>query len=246
MSAQSTSGSLNGQRIIFLGGSSGLGLATAKAAVSEGAQVVIVSSRLDSIRAALAELPEKSEGHVVDLTQEEQIKTFFHQAGSFDHLVFTAGETLLIGHLKDTAIDDAKKFFGLRFWGMVTAVKYAIPHLKPGGSIILTGGTASIRPFPGWSIGAGVLAAVEGFMRAMAVELAPIRVNMVTPGVVKTNLWSNMSETDRENFYHNIGQAMLLKRVGEPEDIARTYLYLLTQSWSTGQVIVVDGGATLV
>ncbi len=240
------SNSLAGQRILLLGGTSGLGLATAKAAAAEGASVVIVSSRQSSVSEALAQLPATSEGHVADLTQEQQIQALYQKVGSFDHLIFTAGESLLIGPLMDTSIADAKKFFELRFWGMVTAVKYAIPHLKPKGSITLTGGIASLRPLPGWSIGASVLAAVEGFMRAMAVELAPIRVNMVTPGVVKTNLWSNMPEADRHAFYNNVGQAMPLQRVGEAEDLAETYLHLLRQTWATGQSVIIDGGAVLV
>lgn len=246
MSQQSTAESLKGQRIILLGGSSGFGLATAKAAAAEGAKVVIVSSKKESIQAALAQLPEGSEGHVVDLTDEAQIKSFFQQAGSFDHLIFTAGEALLIGNIGDINIGDARKFFDLRLWGMIAAVKYSAPHLNPKGSITLTGGTGSMRPGPSWSICASVLAAVEGFMRAMAVELAPIRVNMVTAGVVKSPMWSFLPEATRESIYSSVGQSMLLKRVGEVEDVAKTFLYLLHQHWSTGQVVVIDGGSVLV
>jgi NAD(P)-dependent dehydrogenase (short-subunit alcohol dehydrogenase family) len=238
--------SLKDQRILFLGGSSGFGLATAKAAAAEGAKVIIVSSRQGSIQAALAELPAGSEGHVADLTQEDQIKALMQKVGNFDHLIYTAGEALLIGNIENTVLPDAKKFFDLRLWGVVAAVKHAVPYLNPKGSITLTGGTGSMRPGPGWSICASVLAAVEGFMRSMAVELAPIRVNMVTAGVVRSPMWAFLPEADRQSLYHNIGQSMLLKRVGEVEDVAKSFLYLLHQAWSTGQVIVVDGGSVLV
>ncbi len=241
----SNSYSLEGKRIVFLGGSSGLGLATAQAAAKEGAQVIIVSSNPERVNNAVAGLPQGARGYVVDLRVEQATRDFFSEIGKFDHLVYTAGESLLLGPLENTGVPDARNFFELRFWGMVTAVKYAVPHIRPGGSIVLTGGVASLRPRAGWSIGAGVLAAVEGFMRAMAVELAPLRVNMVTPGVVKTNLWSNMSVEDREGLYQQMGKILPVGRVGEAEDIAETYLYLMRQPYSTGQMVVVDGGSVL-
>jgi NAD(P)-dependent dehydrogenase (short-subunit alcohol dehydrogenase family) len=237
--------SLKGKHIVILGGSSGLGLATAQAAAAEGARLTIVSSNQDRVDSALATLPEGSKGAVVDATSEAAIKVFFEQTGKFDHLVYTAGESLLMGALKDTELEDAQKFFVIRFWGAVAAVKYAAPHINPLGSIVLTGGTASIRPAAGWSMGVSVLSALDGFMRAMAIELAPVRVNMVTPGVIKTNLWSNMSEADREGMYTHFGNILPVKRLGEAEDVAHTYLYLMRQTYSTGQSVVIDGGTVL-
>jgi len=87
---------------------------------------------------------------------------------------------------------------------------------------------------------------MEGFTRAMAIELAPIRVNLVCPGVVKTNLWSNMPEADRESFYTSFADSLPVKFVAEADDLAESYLYLMRQRYSTGEVIVVDGGSVLV
>jgi NAD(P)-dependent dehydrogenase (short-subunit alcohol dehydrogenase family) len=87
---------------------------------------------------------------------------------------------------------------------------------------------------------------MEALTRALAVELAPIRVNAVCPGVVKTELWRGMTEADREAMYRDVGQKLPVGRVGEAEDLAETYLYLMREAYSTGQVIVVDGGAVLV
>ena len=87
---------------------------------------------------------------------------------------------------------------------------------------------------------------IEALTRALAVELAPIRVNAVSPGVVRTNLWQNMSEEDRNGLYQGVGKSLLVGRVGEASEIARTYMYLMQQGFSTGQVIVVDGGTLLV
>ncbi|HEY0245431.1 MAG TPA: SDR family oxidoreductase [Mucilaginibacter sp.] len=238
---------LKGKKVVILGGSSGIGLATAKAAAAQGAELVIASSNQQRVDKALKELPAGSKGFPVDLTNEQAVQGFFNQLGSFDHLIYTAGESLQLINIADVAIADAKQFFNLRYWGAFTAVKYAAPYINKNGSIVLTSGIASLRPpGAGWSLGASICAAMEGFNRAMAIELAPVRVNLVSPGVVKTNLWSNMTDAEREGMYNGIGNNLPVKRVGEAEDIAQTYLYLMQQQYGTGQVIVVDGGSVLV
>ncbi|WP_316826328.1 SDR family oxidoreductase [Pedobacter miscanthi] len=237
---------LEGKTVIILGGSSGLGLATAEAAAHEGAKVVIVSGNQNRINAALKSLPENCSGLAVDLGKEENIKQFFDSVAPFDHLVYTAGENLTLHAIDETDIEAARQFFNLRYWGAFAAVKYASKKIKAGGSINLTGGTASPRPGAGWAIAASICAAMEGFTRAMAVELAPTRVNLVAPGVVKTNLWNSMSEADRNSLYTNVGESLPVKRVGEASDIAQTFLYTMKQQYSTGQVMYVDGGSVLV
>jgi NAD(P)-dependent dehydrogenase (short-subunit alcohol dehydrogenase family) len=237
---------LAGKRILLLGGSSGIGFATAQAAAQEDALLVVVSSNKQRVDQAVAELPEGAEGYAVDLTNEGQVRGFFDSVGSFDHLIFTAGESLQLGDLASTNLDSAQQFFKLRYWGAFMAAKYAAPHILPGGSMVFTTGIAGLRPQKGWLLGASICGAMDAFTRAMAMELAPIRVNAVCPGVVKTDLWKNMSETDRATMYDQIGRSLPVGRVGEAADIAQTYLYLMKQEWSTGQVLVVDGGAVLV
>jgi NAD(P)-dependent dehydrogenase (short-subunit alcohol dehydrogenase family) len=237
---------LTGQRIVVLGGSSGIGLATAQAAAREGADVVIASSRKDRIDAALATLPAGAAGHVLDLTHSDATQALFARLGSFDHLVFTAGETLQLGSLATTDIDAARRFFTLRYWGAYCAAKYGSSSIRKGGSIVFTSGIAGQRPQGGWSLGASICAAMEGLTRALAVELAPIRVNIVSPGVVKTPLWGNMSEADRAALYQQMADRLPVGHVGDAAEIAEAYLYLMRQSYSTGQVLVVDGGAVLV
>ncbi|WP_158799840.1 SDR family oxidoreductase [Pedobacter sp. L105] len=239
-------GSLSGKKVILLGGTSGLGLATAKAAAAEGANVILVSSNLQRVQEVLKELPEGSEGYAVDLGLEENIKNFFERIGNFDHLVYTAGENIHLATLKDTEIEYARKYWNLRYWGAVTAVKYATPYLNAGGSINLTGGTASRRPGSGWSLGSSICAAMEGFMRTMAVELAPLRVNMIAPGMIKTELWGAIPEADRQAMYNTVGNQLLLKRIGDAEDVAQAFLYTMKQKFGTGQIIFVDGGTLLV
>jgi NAD(P)-dependent dehydrogenase (short-subunit alcohol dehydrogenase family) len=238
--------SLEGQRIVIIGGTSGFGMSTAKAASAEGASVVVASSKRTNVDRALDELPAGAEGHVLDITQESAVTDFFATVGEFDHLAITAGESLDLGELAVVDLEKARRFFEIRFWGAVTAAKYAAKRIKSTGSIILTNGVIGLRPQKGWVIAAGICGAVEAVTRALAIELAPVRVNLVCAGIVRTELWRNMSEPDRNGLFAKAGQALPVGRVGEPEDLAETYLYLMRERFSTGAMIVVDGGSTLV
>ncbi len=238
--------SLNGKKVVLLGGSSGIGLATAKASAAEGAQVIIVSGNQQRIDKALTELPQGSRGYAVNLTSEQSIKDFFEMLGNIDHLLYTAGENLTLNLIAQTDIEQARGFFNVRYWGAFTAVKYASPHIQPGGSINLISGTADARPGAGWSIASSICGAMEGLVRALAVELAPIRVNSVVPGVIQTGLWDSMPQSDREGLFKAMEDTLLLKRVGQAEDVALAYVYLMKQQFGTGQNITVDGGTLLV
>ena len=237
---------LNGKRIVILGGSSGIGLAVAQAAAKDGASLVIASSRQERVAAALQQLPAGTEGHAVDLGDEAAIQALFDRLGSFDHLVFTAGENLKLGLLADTDIATARGFFELRYWGAFTAAKYGAPHIRPGGSVVFTSGLAGERPHPGWSVASSICSAMEGLTRALAVEFAPIRVNIVSPGVVKSPLWSNMAEKDRDALYSNMADTLPVRHVGKVEEVALAYLYLMKQTYGTGQRVTVDGGGALI
>jgi NAD(P)-dependent dehydrogenase (short-subunit alcohol dehydrogenase family) len=235
---------LHQQRVVVLGGTSGIGFATAKAAAGRGAQVTVVSRRPASVDRALADLPPGAHGRAVDLTDPPQVRRLFKDLGSIDHLVFTAGEPLALMSLDTLDLEKARDFFTLRYFGALWAVHVAIPHLWPGGSITLTTGIAGQRPGPGWAVAASICGAVESLTRALAVELAPIRVNAVSPGVVRSPLWASMTQASREQLYRDTA-AIPAGRVGEVDDIAQAYLFCLTQPFTTGSVFTVDGGAVL-
>jgi len=237
---------LRGKKIVLLGGTSGFGLATALAAAEEGAEVVVVSSRQQRVDEALSALPPGSKGYAVNLTDEQQIAGLFNQIGEFDHLIFTAGETLQLNELPSVKMDEARQFFEVRYWGALMAAKYGSPFMRKGGSITLTNGTIGLRPRKGWAVAASLTCAIEGLTRALAVELAPLRVNAVCAGMARTELWSNIPEVDREAMFNEHGSKLLTGRVGEASDIAEAFLYLMKGNFSTGQVIVVDGGGVLV
>jgi NAD(P)-dependent dehydrogenase (short-subunit alcohol dehydrogenase family) len=243
---QLTSITLQQSRIVVAGGTSGIGFAVAEAAARSGAEVIIASSRPERVAAALEQLPQGTRGESLDFTDEAQVSAFFARVGAFDHLVYTAGESLLLQTLSELSIEAAQQAFEVRYWGALKAVKYAAPHIRAGGSITLTSGVASSRPLPAWTIPSSILGAIESLTRTLAVELAPLRVNAVAPGVLRTALWDSMSEADRESLYEHIAGKMPVRRVGEARDVAQTYLYLMQQGFGTGQVIVVDGGHVLV
>jgi NAD(P)-dependent dehydrogenase (short-subunit alcohol dehydrogenase family) len=236
---------LSGQRIVVLGGSSGIGLAVAQAAARQGARLIIASSRQARIDEALAALPRCAEGHALDLGEEEAVRGLFQRIGAFDHLVYTAGENLRLFTLAEADVAAAQRFFRVRYWGAYMAAKYGHGSIRAGGSIVFTSGLAGQRPHAGWATAASICMAMEGMTRALAVELAPIRVNIVCPGVVRTPLWDGMSEADREGLYQRMAGVLPVGHVGEAEEVAESYLYAMRQSYGTGQVIVVDGGGAL-
>src|SRR5580658_5199267 len=237
---------LQDKRVVVLGGSSGIGLAVAEQAASQGASVVIASSSEERVQRAVASVGGDAQGQAVDVADERAVATFFSKLGTFDHLVLTAGDGL---HLHDPAATDlqqARHAFELRDWAALAAVKYGSPYIRKEGSIVLTTGIAGQRPRKGWVIAASVCGSIEALTRALAVELAPIRVNAVSPGLVRTNLWQSMSALERERLYESVGKSLPVGRIGEAHDVAQAYLFLMQEGFSTGQTVVVDGGSVLV
>lgn len=241
---------LNDKRVVVLGGTSGIGLAVAQQALDEGASVVVVSNDREALDRARTDLSVTSSSSAMvqqlDVTSEEAIKGFFSVIDPFDHLVYTCGENLPLGPLVDTNLARARSRFEVRYWGAVAAVKYGAASIREGGSIVLTSGFSATRPRPGWTSQASIQSAVEGLTRALALELAPIRVNCVSPGLSRTPRWDAMTPTDREALFAREEQRLPLKRVGTAEDIAAAYVYLIADSFATGNIINVDGGGALV
>jgi NAD(P)-dependent dehydrogenase (short-subunit alcohol dehydrogenase family) len=237
---------LQQKRVVILGGSSGIGLAVAELAATQGAEVVIVSSNAERVKKAAESLEGEVQGRAVDVSNERAVEEFFAKLGSFDHLVFTAGDSLHVQDLAGTHLQSARRAFELRYWAALAAVKYGSPHIRKEGSIVLTTGIAGQRPHKGWVIAASVCGTIEALTRALAVELAPIRVNAVSPGIVRTNLWQNMAAPDRERLFESVGKSLPVGRVGEAPDIAQAYLFLMQEGFATGQIVVVDGGTLLV
>jgi NAD(P)-dependent dehydrogenase (short-subunit alcohol dehydrogenase family) len=237
---------LHNKRVVILGGSSGIGLAVAEQAASQGAKVVIASSNAERVEKAIQSLGRDAQGHTVDLSDEQAVETLFAKLGAFDHLVFTAGDSLYLQDLATTDLKQARRAFELRYWAALAAVKYGSKNIRKGGSVVLTSGVAGQRPQKGWVVAASVCGTIEALTRGLALDLAPIRVNAVSPGVVRTNLWQSMTAEERERLYESVGNSLPVGRVGEPRDIAQAYLFLMQEGFCTGQTLVVDGGTVLV
>jgi NAD(P)-dependent dehydrogenase (short-subunit alcohol dehydrogenase family) len=237
--------SMDGQRVVVIGGSSGMGLATARAAALEGAHVTIASSSRERVDAALRELPDGSSGVVLDVRDVERVRTVVGQLGEIDHLVFTAGDSFTPRLLAELDLEDARSILDVRFWGSVAVIKHAIPQLNPAGSIALTTGTVGQRPMPGAAIAAAGAGAAEALVRGLAVELAPVRVNAVRAGAFRTPMWDRVPEPQRDAVFDRMAKATLVGAIGEPEQIAMAHLYLMKNGYVTGTVLGVDGGSLL-
>ena len=234
------------KRVVIVGGSSGIGLAVAEQLALQGAEIVLVSGNAARVQGAAKSIGGKAQGQAVDVSDEKAVAGFFANLGAFDHLVFTAGDSLQLNDLAKTDLKQARRAFELRYWSALATVKYGSPQIRKGGSIALTTGVAGRRPHSGWVIAASVCGTIEALTRALAIELAPIRVNAVSPGVVRTNLWQNMSSEERKQLFESVGKRLPVGRVGEAHDIAQAYLFLMKEGFSTGQTVVVDGGTVLV
>ncbi len=233
-----------GQKIVIIGGSSGMGLATAKMAAAEGAAVVIASRSEEKLKKAKAEIQGNVETLTVNVMDEGSVKAFFDKVGEFDHLT-TPGNEAAMGPFLQLDVLKARTAFDSKFWGQYHAARYGAPHIRGNGSITFFAGIWSQRPVPGGSVVTAINSAIEGLGRALATELAPIRVNTVSPGIVDTPIYSAMAPGEKEAMFQGVAATLPLKRIGRPEEIAQTVLYLMANSFSTGNTLYVDGGATL-
>jgi NAD(P)-dependent dehydrogenase (short-subunit alcohol dehydrogenase family) len=236
--------SMKNTRVLIIGGTSGIGLAVAKAAAERGAVVVVASRRQTSVDRALAELPDNARGGVINLADPAALDEFAEMVGDIEHLVFTAGDSLEQAKLADLTPDVVSAFFTTRFVGALNAVRVFAPHITAGGSITLTSGTAAYTPGFG-ILPVSVCGAMNAATTALAFELAPLRVNAVAPGVVRTPLWDSLGDA-KQVVFDQAAQTLPLGRVGEVEDAALAYVYCMEQSFGTGIVLTVDGGTLLI
>ncbi|GAB7071897.1 SDR family oxidoreductase [Mycobacterium hodleri] len=236
---------LKNATVLVIGGTSGIGLGVARAVADRGATPVVVSRRRTSVDRALAELPAGARGATVDLADPGALDRLAAEVGDVDHLVYTAGEPLEMTALAELTPEVVNAFFQTRFVGALSAARVFGPRLRAGGSITLTSGTAAWDPGYG-ALPSSLCGAMNGLTAALAVEFAPIRVNAVAPGLIRTPLWDAMPEDDRQALYEQEAQRVPLGRVGEVADVARAYVYCMEQTFSTGTVLTVEGGTLLV
>lgn len=229
---------LAGKKVVVVGGSSGIGLATAELAKQEGADVVIASrstAKLDPVaeRLKVAAIP-------ADVTSDQSVAELFRRAGPVDHVVLTAAQ-LRTGPFKTVAMEDVRATMEGKFWGAWRVARAA--EIRPGGSLTLVTGFLSVRPRPNSAIISAANGALESLARALALELAPMRVNAVSPGVIDTPIRAAMPEAARNEMLAKTAAALPVGRVGMAEDIACQILSFMVNGFATGSIVYVDGGA---
>lgn len=240
---------LRTQRVVIIGGTSGIGFAVAQGAIADGAQVVVGSSNAANVTAAAERLGSGTSGWAVDVREEKSVAAFFERVGPFDHLVFTAGDwgaTRGGGAVAQMDLTAAHATFTVRFWGALAAIKHAQGRISSQGSVTITDGVVAHRPRKGAVLSTAMAGATEHLTRALAVDLAPLRVNIVCPGLILTEVWNSVPADQREEQHKRMTERQPLPRIGLPAEVAQAYLYLMRCGYATGQVLVVDGGRTLV
>jgi NAD(P)-dependent dehydrogenase (short-subunit alcohol dehydrogenase family) len=238
MSNPLTSSPLGGKHVVVVGGTSGIGHAVAEHALAAGATVTVASR--DPQRAAVTLGPDVRTEQV-DLGDTASVEALFARIGGIDHLVLSAGPGAM-GTVRQLSSAEARPFMDTKFWGYYDAVREAADTIAADGSITLVGGGASRKHAPGRPVMAAVNAALEAFGKANAIDLAPVRVNVIAPGLVDTPAYAGLPEEIRQGMFDGYAQSVPAGRVGTADDVASAAMFLMTNSHVTGTVLDVDGG----
>ncbi|QPC91929.1 SDR family oxidoreductase [Mesorhizobium sp. INR15] len=240
---------ISNTRILIVGGGSGMGLALARHCLAAGASVVIAGRSEDRLRRASEELgnPAALETIAADITEETEVAALFERIGRLDHIVSTAADIEGAYQLLPALdLKAAQRVVESKFYGPLLLAKHGAPRLAAVGSITFTSGIAAYRPAARGSVVAAVNAALEGLVRALAVELAPIRVNVVSPGWVDTSIWAYVAGDKKAETLGKMAERLPVGRVGQPEDIADAIGFLMRNGFTTGTTLHVEGGHRLV
>ena len=234
---------LKNRNVLIIGGSSGIGFATAELAQAEGATVTITGRNRDKLDRAAQQLG-AIKTTIVDITNEADVQQLMAQFDHIDHLV-VLGASLASGKVVDTPLQELTRPIDERILGAVYAVRHAAPKMSDG-SITLTSGLFSTRPIAGMAMAAAAVGGVEAMSRALALELAPIRVNAIAPGYIDTPLLQAAFADQYESVVKAQAATLPVKRIGTAEETARSILFLMTTSFITGEVLHLDGGGRYV
>jgi NAD(P)-dependent dehydrogenase (short-subunit alcohol dehydrogenase family) len=237
--------SLSGRTVVVVGGTAGIGLSIARAAADAGGNVVVAGR--DASRFGDLQAGRQSARFVeADASNVESLKNLFQSVGEVDHVAMTVHEiaTVVGADRRMDAIDlnSAQRFFDAKFWNQYRIAKACIPHMRATGSIVFTSGVASRAIIPNHTVISATNGAVESCARQLAREIAPIRVNVVAPGVATTSAYDGMPPEERKAFIDRVARALPVGRVGTPEEVAQGYLFAMTCEYVTGAILDVSGG----
>ncbi len=233
------------KHIVIAGGSSGIGFAIARQAQLNGAKATLLGRSVEKLQNAKQHLPQEACIVPCNIGDAHAAQQAFNQIGTFDYFVSTAAD-LTYAPLSEMPIAAIESMLTGKFWGPIHFVKYGLPHIQPGGAIVFFSGLAADRPALGTSMVSSLNASVEGLVKALAVELAPIRVNGISPGVVDTEGWNFMPDEERKHFFARLEKKLPTGKVGTPADLADATLFALSNPYLTGEILHVNGGGSLV
>ena len=232
---------VGGSSVLVIGGSSGIGLATARLALEAGAEVAIAGRNAERLAEAARTLGKSVRSFAVDAKDAEQVGRLFADLGELTHAVVLAGEQP-VGAVRDTDLGYFHQAMDARFWGALHVCRYGGPVIAPGGSITLCSGVIAHRPVPGRALGTASTAAVEALGRAMARELSPVRVNTIVPGPIDTPMLRRFFGGDEAELHARLKGRVPVGRVGRPDEVADAILFLMGNRFVTGVTLPVDGG----
>jgi len=231
---------LAGEKVVVVGGSSGIGRATAELAKREGAEVIIASRNADRLNAAADTIGVRA--IAADVTDDKSVEYLFRACGVIDHVVVTAAQ-LRSGPFKTVGMEDVRATMESKFWGAWRVARSA--EIRPGGSLTLVSGFLSVRPRPNSAIVGAANGAIESLARSLALEIAPVRVNAVSPGIIDTPIRAAMPEAARLDMLAKTAASLPVGRVGTGDDVARQILAFMTIGFATGSIVYLDGGALI-
>jgi NAD(P)-dependent dehydrogenase (short-subunit alcohol dehydrogenase family) len=240
---------LVGKKVVIVGGSSGIGLGVAASAVERGAQVVLVGRSHQKLQAAERKLAtaDRVRACVADTTQEADILRLFNELGAFDHLVSTAGGPPPGDPIDRTDRELVRRFIDDKLIGAFMLAKHAVRTLRRGGSMTFTSGINKDRPpVPGGAVVSAIAGSFSYMARALSLELAPTRVNVVSPGWVDTPLFTELAGEAKLDLFESMAVRLPAGRVATPADVAPAYIFAMESDFTTGQTLHIDGGQSLI
>lgn len=230
-------------RVILIGGASGIARSIASTVLDGGGEVVLAGRHRDSLDSAAASLGPKASAVVIDLADESSIAQAASSVGPVDHVISLAADHAN-GPLADLDGPGVRNAFDAKVIGPILLAKHFSPQVRDGGSFLFFSGVAAWKPAPGLSVMATTNGAVAFLVEALAVELAPTRVNALSPGIVDSGAWDSMG-SGKDTLFADTARTNPVRRVGEPSDIAAAALSLLANTFVTGVTLHVDGGGRL-
>ncbi|NEX61249.1 SDR family oxidoreductase [Noviherbaspirillum galbum] len=233
------------QRILIIGGSNGMGLAAARSLARDGAEVLIAGRSQAKLDLALATIEGRAAGYVADFTDPASLTALFERIGRIDHLVLAGSSNAAWGPFASVPASALRAAIEGKLVGYWQSLQAALPHLRRDGSVVMLSGAASRTAMPGTAGLAAVNGALTQMAQTLAKELAPLRVNVVSPGLVDTPAYDGMPAEAKAGMFAGAAKSLPAGRTGTPEDIAAAIVYLLGNGFTTGAILDVDGGARM-